>query len=307
MITNPQPLNDKKKYNLGFTLQYTLKIFLTLLISSSTFTFSTTEDELNNRYNRSSLAVMDFSYLRDTVYTLKPYFIEVNLATQKGYLYSRTDSVNEFGISSGTSRILDGVNTKEGLFVIQSKMPKWYSQQFDSTLMLNWLGFNYGIGFHALLGNTYYRYLGVKKSSHGCLRVSREMAKELYSKIELGTPVLVHSGNNTVFVGFGDSSDVFSYYTFEELPKILHERYSVLYNGEYFLNQREKFLIDRNNVKHSGLPIGNSNKIPKRQIVLPLSLYISSAIPEEKKLMMIERIENSTKFTLKEINVSLTE
>lgn len=273
----------------------------------STLIHGAAEDRANNHHKPSSLAVMDFSYLRDTVYTLKPYFIEVNLRAQKGYLHSRTDSVIEFGISSGTNRVLDGVNTKEGLFVIQSKLPKWYSQQFDSTLMLNWLGFNYGIGFHALLGNTYYRYLGVKKSSHGCVRLSREMAKDLYSIIDLGTPVLVHSGNNAVFVGFGDSSEVYSSYSFEELPKILHERHAVLYNGKYFLNQFEKILIDRNNIKHPGLPIGNSKKIPTRQIILPFSLYVSSAIPEEKKLMMIERNETNAKLTLKELSVPFEE
>ena len=155
--------------------------------------------------------VTDYSYLRDTVYTLMPYFIEVDLSTQKGYLYSRTEPVKEFGLSSGTKRLEDGVDTKSGLYVIQAKLEKWYSRQFDSTLMLNWMGFNWGIGFHALQGRGYYRYLGKRKSSHGCVRISREMAEELYNKIEEGTPVLVHDGYSAVKFAFGIPEGSFTY------------------------------------------------------------------------------------------------
>ena len=230
----------------------------------------------------------DFSYLRDTVYTLKPYFIEVNLKTQKGYLYSR-DSVKEFGLSSGTKRLEDGVDTKEGLFVIQSKMPKWYSQQFDSTVMLNWMGFNYGIGFHALLGSGYYRYLGKKRSSHGCIRISRAMASELYSKISLGTPVIVHSNNNAVWVSFIDSTVKFSYYKSNVLIKKLKERYRGTYAGNFFNINMEPMIIDDTNVSHNGLPLGDRKRIPKRQILKPFYKYISVAIPEPKPAMPVEK------------------
>lgn len=223
--------------------------------------------------------VTDFSGLRDTVYTDKPYFIEVNLKTQMGYLHSRSDSTKSFGISSGTDKLFEGVNTKEGLFVIQSMMPQWHSRQFDSTLMLNWMGFNYGIGFHALLGNRYYKYLGVKPSSHGCVRVGREDAKEIYNKIELGTPVLVHSENNAITVAFTKEYEKYHLLEFDSLKKILEIRYNELYSGRYLLQSQDKLLIDRSNVNHSGIPIGESKRISKRQLLLPVYNYIGLIIP----------------------------
>jgi len=236
--------------------------------------------------------VTDFSGLRDTVYTDKPYFIEVNLKTQMGYLHSRSDSTKSFGISSGTDKLFEGVNTKEGLFVIQSMMPQWHSRQFDSTLMLNWMGFNYGIGFHALLGNRYYKYLGVKPSSHGCVRVGREDAKEIYNKIELGTPVLVHSENNAITVAFTKEYEKYHLLEFDSLKKILEIRYNELYSGRYLLQSQDKLLIDRSNVNHSGIPIGESKRISKRQLLLPVYNYIGLIIPGIK---IPEAIESKPK------------
>ncbi len=209
--------------------------------------------------------------LRDTVYTIKSTFIEVNLTTQSGYLFSKGDSVYKFEISTGNKKLFEAVDTKEGLFVIQSKMAKVHSQQFDSTLLINWMGFNYGIGFHALAGNSYYKYLGVRKSSHGCVRISKEDAKYIYSKIEIGTPVLIHSGDNAVYIGFADSSDTntFSDYSSNELNKILPERFNTLYEGKYLVKSLNKILVGKNNVTHNGLKIGDSKRIPEKQYVQP--------------------------------------
>ena len=232
-------------------------------------------------------ALIDYSWVRDTVYTLKPYFIEVNLSTQKGYLYSRTDTVKEFGISSGTKKLEDGVETKTGLFVIQAKMEKWYSRQFDSTLMLNWMGFNWGIGFHALEGSGYYRYLGKRRSSHGCVRITRQMAKELYSKIDEGTPVFVHDGHSAVKVAFGDSADSFVHLNYIDLKYQLNKKFKEIYGGKYFLSYNPKLLIDFNNVYHAGLPIGDSGKIAKYQVTIPVSEYIRSSIPTPRGFMIL--------------------
>lgn len=223
--------------------------------------------------------IMDYSSLRDTLYTLQPYYIEVNLITQTGYLHSRYDTVMEFGLSTGTRRIEDGVETKEGLFVIQSMMPRWHSRQFDSTLMLNWMGFNYGIGFHALLGNSYYRYLGVRKSSHGCVRLSREDAKDIYSKIDFGTPVLVHSGYPAITIAFADSSDELYIPDYSQMRIILPERFRSLYGGRYLIENLPRLLINRSNVDHPGLPIGDARRILRRQIILPVHRYIEPVIP----------------------------
>lgn len=208
---------------------------------------------------------IDYSKLRDTVYTFKDYWIEVNVKTQTGLLHSRDGSVFEFKLSTGTNKIKDGLLTKDGLYAIQSMMPKWHSRQFDSTLLLYWMGFNYGIGFHGLLGNTYYKFLGVKPSSHGCVRIAREDGEKIYEKVSFGVPVLVHNENNAITIGFADEESEYNYYSFSELHSILKKRYESLYTGKYFLEVNEKIMIDKENVHHPGLPIGNSEKISTKQ------------------------------------------
>lgn len=265
----------------------------------------TSNDDEHTAKSNSIYFVTDFSGLRDTVYTDKPYFIEVNLKTQMGYLHSRIDSTKSFGISSGTDRLFEGVNTKEGLFVIQSMMPQWHSRQFDSTLMLNWMGFNYGIGFHALLGKRYYKYLGVKASSHGCVRVGREDAKDIYDKIELGTPVLVHSENNAVTVAFTKENEKYEQPEFDSLKKIIDVRYNELYNGRYLLKDQDKLLIDRSNVNHAGIPIGDSKRISRRQLLLPVYNYIGLIIPGIKMADQVEsEPKNVTRFLINKSNKS---
>lgn len=269
---------------------------MVIIISSVIFIQNDSEKTILNKdddYTKANAVyyITDFSGLRDTVYTDKPYFIELNLKTQMGYLHSRNDSTKSFGISSGTDRLFEGVNTKEGLFVIQSMMPQWHSRQFDSTLMLNWMGFNYGIGFHALLGKKYYKYLGVKPSSHGCVRIAREDAKEIYDKIELGTPVLVHSENNTLTVSFTKGTQEYKTVEYDSLKKILDVRYNELYSGRFLLQKQDKLIIDRFNVNHPGLPIGDSKRIARHQLLLPIYNYIGLITPNIK---MPDRIESST-------------
>ena len=199
-------------------------------------------------------------------------------------MYSRTEPVKVFGLSSGTKSLKDGVDTKTGLFVVQAKMEKWYSRQFDSTLMLNWMGFNWGIGFHSLQGRNYYRYLGKKKSSHGCVRISREMSQNLYDKIEEGTPVLVHDGHSAITIAFGKPENSFIYLNNVNLNYQLHKRYNELYAGKYFVSYNPKLLIDFNNVYEEGLPIGDSRQILREQITFPVSEYISSSTPRPRGL-----------------------
>lgn len=230
-------------------------------------------------YPSDSSRTMDYSFLRDTIFTLHPYFIELNLSTQTGILHSHEGWVKSFGFSSGTDKLPEGIKTKEGLFVIQSKLPKWYSRQFDSTLMLNWMGFNYGIGFHALRGWGYYRYLGRRKSSHGCVRLSRAFAKELYAIIDIGTPVLVHNGTNAVTVAFGDSTKKYHTPDYKDLYRNILHRLKQIYSGRYFITENPNILIDKFNVGHNGLPIGNSRKILKRQAVNSMLAFVNAAIP----------------------------
>ena len=256
-----------------------LIFFLTALFSVNIYSQSLIDTKCP--FSDSS-STMDFSYLRYKVYTLKPYYIEIDLVTQKGFLHSRDGKVKVFGISSGTDKVQDGIKTNEGLFVVQAKLPEWYSRQFDSTLMLNWIGFNFGIGFHALETSGYYVYLGKRKSSHGCIRVSRAIAKEIYKLIDKGTPVLVHSENNIIELDFADSSKNWETYTYKWIYHFTNELYTNLYSGKYFLTEHPNILITLGNVHHQGLPIGNSNNILKRQIIKSTYDFLTAIIPEYK-------------------------
>lgn len=280
------------------------KIILILSTVTLLCSFAFSNDFKNNSTSPSKtpsldeLRNMDFSYLRDTLYTLQDHYIEINLKTPMGYLHSRNEPVKEFGVSTGTRRVKDGVNTKEGLFIIQNKYPKLPSVQFDSTIMLNWMGFNWGIGFHALYGSSYYQYLGVKPSSHGCVRLSREDARDIYSKISVGTPVLIHNGNNVVQIAFANAeNEEFKYYSVNEMKKLLPKRYHNLYTGKYFISGQEKLLIDNNNVDHAGLPIGDNSKIAKRQLIKPHHYFIESVIPEPKTAELFPLVNPLSFFT----------
>jgi hypothetical protein len=276
-------------------MKRTNKIFLATLVTIAILFFNSAYLFEKNKnispkefkYSINPLAGYDFKQLRDTVYTNKDHFIEVNLFTQQATLYSRDGSEFRFPISSGTKRVLKGMDTKEGLFAIQWKAKKQYSVQFDSTVMLNWMGFNNGIGFHALHGKSYYKYLGKKNVSHGCVRLSREDAKIVYEKVERGTPVLVHKGNNAIKIAFTSVGESYNQYSYSETYKLLKERYQKLYDGNYLISSNEKILLDGNNIFSNGLPIGNSELILARQNLKPSTLWIDRNKPEQERLAEI--------------------
>jgi len=243
------------------------------------------------------LVKYDFRNLRDTLYTMEDNIIEVNLSTQLAKLISRNGLIKEFPISSGTKRIEKGMDTREGLFVLHWKSKKLHSEQFDSTLMLNWMGFNSGIGFHALLGTRYYKYLGKRNVSHGCVRMSREDAAEMYSIVEKGTPVLVHSGNSAITVAFGEEGTVYKYYDYKTLRKLMPARFDVIYNGNYFVTGQPKLLIDEENVWHGGLLIGDSETIPSKQFIKPAYLYVDNITNDTERLKLIFKGKDKNSLT----------
>ena len=244
------------------------------------------------------LTAYDFRNLRDTVYTLKDHFVEVNLLTQYATLYSRDGSSRIIPVSTGTKKIEDGIETREGIFVLQWKAKKMHSVQFDSTLMINWMGFNSGIGFHALEGKSYYKYLGKKNVSHGCVRMTRKDAELLFTLLEKGTPVFVHKGNGAIKIAFTESNDNYKYFSSNELRKSLTERYSFLYSGEYLLNINQKLVIDERNINSFGLPIGDASLIPSRQALRSIYLWISPETPEYEKIKSLLHGDNPGMLTL---------
>ena len=282
------------------------KIFLLSLITTAIIFFNSAyliENKEQNlvkeiKYSFNPLVKYNFKQLRDTVYTNKDNYIEVNLLTQQATLYSRDGSVFHFPISSGTRRVEKGMDTNEGLFAIQWKAKKLYSVQFDSTVMLNWMGFNNGIGFHALLGKSYYKYLGKKNVSHGCVRVSREDAQFVYEKVERGTPVLVHKGNNAITIAFTSEGESYTQYSYSETYKLLKNRYQSIYDGDYLISSNEKILVDEKNIYSGGLPIGNAELIPAKQNLKPTYLWVDKNKSEQEKLAEIFSGKEKYSFTL---------
>jgi hypothetical protein len=61
-----------------------------------------------------------------------------------------------------------------------------------------------------------------------------------------------------------------------------------MYAGNFLITKKEYISIDNSNIKHDGLPIGNSKNILKRQIIKSPSLFVSSVIPQPKNLMIID-------------------
>jgi len=287
-------------------MKRTNKIFLASIVLTAIIFFNSaylnksTSELSQKEFNFSfhPFAGYDFKQLRDTVYTNKDHYIEVNLATQHATLYSRDGSEFQFPISSGTKRVEKGMDTREGLFAIQWKAKKQYSVQFDSTVMLNWMGFNSGIGFHALLGKSYYKYLGKKNVSHGCVRVSREDAKIVYEKVERGTPVLVHKGNNAVKIAFTSEGESYNQYSYSETYKHLKERYQLIYDGDYLISSNEKILVDENNIFSNGLPIGNADLIPTIQNLKPSTLWVDIHKSDEERFTEISSGKVKSDFTL---------
>lgn len=243
-------------------------IFIDLIFIVMNLLFSNLNDSIKKQNKQSGLElikIQNHQSLRDTLFCEQNVYLEVKLNSQTVVLYERNGEKKEYLCSTGNPYILKGKATTQGIFVIQYKSPKEYSKQFDSTTLLNWMGFNYGIGFHALLGNSYYIFLGKRASSHGCIRISKKDAKEIFDKISVGTPVFVRSKNSARALAFTDERNTFSV---PDRKNILNEsdyNLNLLYSGCYFLSNPSKIIIKKENITHNGLTIGDITKIPDKQ------------------------------------------
>jgi hypothetical protein len=148
---------------------------------------------------------LSFGQLRDTLYVLDSAYLEVRLDQQMIYHRFRSGRVEKFPCSTGDAAIEDGIRTRPGIFTVQWKSKKYMSKQFEVYLNY-WMPFDGGIGFHGLAGRSYYRYLGRRPSSHGCVRISNETGSKLFPNVPPGTVVYVNDGSPARVLCFGDSS-----------------------------------------------------------------------------------------------------
>ncbi len=164
--------------------------------------------EFNNAWGQPLWAgpyAPSFAKLRDTLYLLDTTYLEVRLDQQMIYHHFRSGRIDSYPCSTGDPHIKDGIATRPGIFTIQSKAKKAMSQEFQVYLNY-WMGFDGGIGFHGLDGRSYYRHLGRRASSHGCVRISNETGTKLFGNVRNGTTVYVHGGSPARVIAFADST-----------------------------------------------------------------------------------------------------
>jgi len=116
--------------------------------------------------------------------------IVINLATQHIYECNFDGQIlSEQPVSTGKR----GLETPVGEYKVVNRAPKAYSEKYKAW-MLHWMGLTKSgdIGMHGLEGSSYERLLG-GQASHGCIRLSRAYAKDLYGRIKVGTPVSIVS------------------------------------------------------------------------------------------------------------------
>jgi lipoprotein-anchoring transpeptidase ErfK/SrfK len=114
--------------------------------------------------------------------------IVINLATQRIYECNVEGRIlAENKVSTGRR----GLETPPGEYRVVNKSPKAYSKKYDAW-MLYWMALTAdgGYGLHGLEGSSYERLLG-RVASHGCIRLRRDYAKDLYPRVEVGLPVTI--------------------------------------------------------------------------------------------------------------------
>lgn len=218
------------------------------------------------------LAAEEFSKnLRDTVYTNDDVWIEFRIDQQRIYLHYRDGRVVNYPVSSGVAGAHKSVGSRPGLFAIFHMNEAHKSSQFNSQLNY-FMAFNMGSGFHGLPGTGYYVHLGVRPSSHGCVRMRNEDAKVVFKQCKIGTLVLAHKGHtNRVVafapVGFKDDAE----YTKDDYMSMLAYNMGSIMEGKYFINPPKRFIMDGTVIPKSGVNVLSTEEVPVKQI-LPFAI-----------------------------------
>jgi hypothetical protein len=247
-------------------------LLLSILLVPSIHAQTTTASAFGPDYE------VSFGLLRDTLYVLDSTYLEVRLDQQKIYQHFRSGRVQAYICSTGDPRIEDGIATREGIFTVQWKSKKYMSQQFGVYLNY-WMPFDGGIGFHGLQGRSYYRYLGKRRSSHGCVRISNETGASLFSQVQKGTVVYVHSGAPARVLMFGDSTmqglRVVEEGDRELLDQRIHDVLDCRWNAP---SLTEKLALPARTRLDRGIAVGKADA--RRVTQRPIPLIRPSALPE---------------------------
>lgn len=123
-----------------------------------------------------------------------PYFINVNLKNQKTYIYKgkadKWQLIKTFSCSTGVS----GEDTPSGSFTIKEKGDWFFSEEYKEGGKY-WTQITGDILFHSVpfdkSKTTVLDYTMNKPSSHGCIRLSIDDAKWIFSNIPRGSKVII--------------------------------------------------------------------------------------------------------------------
>jgi hypothetical protein len=207
--------------------------------------------------------------LKDTLYYLGNEYIEVDLSKQLAFYVTRQNGIDTIKISSGNKFLKKAIETPAGLYAVQNKAPVQISRQFENTEMLNWIGFNGNIGFHALEKTGYYVHLGRRPSSHGCVRISNEDGIRLFKKVRIGIPVLVYYKEPVYVIRFATwkefnpNEDVLLNTLDRSTSLLLAQRVARLKSGDFFRRGYKKiFLFKKLKVKFPYFAVEKPDTLP---------------------------------------------
>ncbi len=214
------------------------------------------------------LAAEEFSKnLRDTIYTADNLWLEFRIDQQRLYVHYRDGRTITYPVSSGIPGAHKSVDSRPGLFAIFHMNEAHKSSQFQSQLNY-FMAFNMGVGFHGLPGTGYYVHLGVRPSSHGCIRMRNEDVRELFRQCKIGTLVLSHKGHTNRIIAFapeGFKND--AEYTKEDYLNMLAYNLGSIMEGKYFISPPKRFIIDGTIIPKSGVNVLSTTNIPEKQML----------------------------------------
>lgn len=265
------------------------------LVNKKTVNHTVSGDEITATDNNTTkinfsalLAAEEFSKnLRDTIYTNDNIWLEFRIDQQRLYVHYRDGRTMTYPVSSGIRGAPKSVDSRPGLFAIFHMNQAHKSTQFQSQLNY-FMAFNMGVGFHGLQGTGYYVHLGVRPSSHGCIRMRNDDVKVLFSQCKIGTLVLSHKGHTNRVVAFapeGFKND--AEYTKEDYINMLAYNLSTIMEGKYFISPPKRFIIDGTIIPKSGVNVLSNTNIPEKQM-LPFAVA---------RFDMQSDLLNDTKFT----------
>lgn len=277
-LSEEEKFSDNNDGNNKRLFSFITPILLILFLSAGIF--SSSEEKINTDnngfYELGSFKQQDkkinllsesdlTAKIKDTVYTNKDNWLELRIHEQMLYQHWRDGRIEKFPISSGNKYLSESVESRPGLFAIFYRNPHHKSTQYSNASLYHFQTFNQGIGFHSLDGTGYYGNLGVRPSSHGCIRMKHDHARKLFNDCDLGTLVLAHNGNSLRTIGFAPKDIPVSDMPKEEQRELLARNLYNVVNGNYFVENRKYFVVDPKIITAQGIYNGYDMKLPEKQ------------------------------------------